>query len=74
MDKKNLIVDKTWLRNFADKNGITFKQLTTEICPNTSEETLRGLWKKRYAASGIYKDALIWYAKAKQKHWEEITC
>ncbi len=65
--------DKAWLRDFADKNGITFKQLSTEICPNVSEQTLRGLWRKRYAASGGYADILYWYAKAKRKNWEGLV-
>ncbi|MEN8220324.1 MAG: hypothetical protein ABFS56_29040 [Pseudomonadota bacterium] len=73
MSKNNLTIDKEWLREFADKNGITFKQLATEICPNTPEQTLRGLWKKRYAASGIYADALYWYAQAKRKKWEWVN-
>jgi hypothetical protein len=65
--------DKNWLREFADKNGITFKDFSTKICPNVPEHTLRGLWQKRHVASGAYADAIYWYAKAKRKNWEGLV-
>jgi hypothetical protein len=66
--------DKAWLRNFADKHGITFKDLSTKICPHVPENTLRGLWQKKYVAGGSYADALYWYAKAKRKKWDVVGC
>ena len=66
--------DKLWLREFAEKNGITFKELSTNIFPTTPITTLQGLWYKRYAAGSSYADALYWYAQAKHKKWEGIKC
>jgi len=65
--------DKKWLRNFAESHGITFKQLATEIFPNTPIPTLQGLWQRRHAAGSSYADALLWYAKAKRKNWEWLV-
>jgi hypothetical protein len=65
--------DKNWFRNFAEKNGITFKQLRTEIFPHANVRTLESLWQKRSAAHGAYADALIWYAQAKRKKWEGLV-
>ena len=61
--------DKKWLREFSEKNGITFKQLKTVIFPTTSARTLESLWQMRRAANSTYADALIWYAKAINKEW-----
>jgi hypothetical protein len=62
--------DKTWFREFADQNGITFKKLRTEIFPHMPPKTLEHLWQKRHAANGGLADALYWYAKAKRKKWD----
>jgi len=65
--------DKTWLRNFANQNNITFKEMHTKIFPHTSKKTLEKLWQGVHAANGIYADALIWYAQAKNLEWNGVV-
>jgi len=65
--------NKMWFREFADKHGITFNKLKTEIFPHTKVRTLEKLWQRQNAAHGAYADVLIWYAKAKHKDWTEMA-